>query len=82
MKKSRCSVTDGTSLSLTPDSARNLSSMHASLIRKQLGGLIPPKIATPTILVSLFPLDPLFKQSRSALFFDSPQVLAQVSHPS
>lgn len=27
--------------------------MHASLIRRQLGGLVPPKIATPSHLVSL-----------------------------
>ena len=26
--------------------------MHASLVRRQLGGLIPPKIASPSILVS------------------------------
>jgi F-type H+-transporting ATPase subunit f len=26
--------------------------MHASLIRRQLGGLVPPKVAAPTLLVS------------------------------
>lgn len=26
--------------------------MQPSLIRRQLGGLVPPKVATPTILVS------------------------------
>ncbi|EPQ54882.1 hypothetical protein GLOTRDRAFT_77677 [Gloeophyllum trabeum ATCC 11539] len=26
--------------------------MHASLVRRQLGGLVPPKIATPSILSS------------------------------
>jgi hypothetical protein len=25
--------------------------MHASLIRRQLGGLVPPKIATPKLVV-------------------------------
>lgn len=25
--------------------------MHASLVRRQLGGIIPPKIATPSLLV-------------------------------
>lgn len=30
-----------------------LITMHASLIRRQLGGLIPPKIATPKLVVSL-----------------------------
>lgn len=25
--------------------------MHASLVRRQLGGLIPPKIATPSLVV-------------------------------
>jgi hypothetical protein len=28
-------------------------SMHASLVRRQLSGLVPPKIASPSILVSL-----------------------------
>jgi hypothetical protein len=26
--------------------------MHASLVRRQLSGLVPPKIASPSILVS------------------------------
>ncbi|KAJ8587063.1 hypothetical protein M405DRAFT_742545 [Rhizopogon salebrosus TDB-379] len=26
--------------------------MHASLVRRQLGGIIPPKIATPSLLTS------------------------------
>ncbi|TFK48827.1 hypothetical protein OE88DRAFT_1737592 [Heliocybe sulcata] len=26
--------------------------MHASLVRRQLGGLVPPKVATPSILSS------------------------------
>ncbi|EIN12281.1 hypothetical protein PUNSTDRAFT_130541 [Punctularia strigosozonata HHB-11173 SS5] len=26
--------------------------MHASLVRRQLGGLVPPKVASPTILSS------------------------------
>lgn len=30
--------------------------MHASLIRRQLSGLVPPKIASPSILVSLLSL--------------------------
>ena len=29
--------------------------MHASLIRRSLGGIVPPKIAAPTILVR-FPI--------------------------
>ena len=33
--------------------------MHASLIRRQLGGLIPPKIATPKLVVRLSELDVL-----------------------
>jgi hypothetical protein len=27
------------------------TTMHASLIRRQLGGLVPPKVAAPTLLV-------------------------------
>jgi hypothetical protein len=27
------------------------TTMHASLIRRQLGGLVPPKIAAPSLLV-------------------------------
>ncbi|KAG2359691.1 mitochondrial F1-F0 ATP synthase subunit F of fungi-domain-containing protein [Suillus spraguei] len=26
--------------------------MHASLVRRQLGGIVPPKIATPSLLTS------------------------------
>lgn len=47
-----------------PDSLRNLYTttsiliaMHASLIRRQLGGLIPPKIATPRLVVSSCDID-------------------------
>ena len=29
--------------------------MHATLIRRQLGGLIPPKIATPKLVVRFLP---------------------------
>ena len=31
------------------------NSMHATLIRRQLGGLIPPKIATPKLVVRFLP---------------------------
>ena len=27
--------------------------MHATLIRRQLGGLVPPKIATPNLVVGV-----------------------------
>lgn len=43
-------------IKLLSDLVRNLvciTIMHASLIRRQLGGLIPPKIATPKLVVSL-----------------------------
>lgn len=44
---------------VTPDRARPLftsSTMHASLIRRQLGGLVPPKIATPKLVVCILNL--------------------------
>lgn len=31
--------------------------MHATLIRRQLGGLVPPKIATPKLVVRQISLD-------------------------
>jgi len=36
-----------------PDTTNHLFvlAMHASLIRRQLGGIVPPKIATPSLLV-------------------------------
>lgn len=52
-------VQTATSLS---DPLRTLTStltMHASLIRRQLGGLIPPKIATPKLVVRLSELNVL-----------------------
>lgn len=42
--------------------------MHATLIRRQLGGLVPPKIATPNLVVGILPRfsPPIFPDFLSA----------------
>lgn len=51
--------------------------MHASLVRRQLGGLIPPKIASPGLLVrSLYQKATRKAPAKFVLFYLSLEVLA------
>jgi hypothetical protein len=55
--------------------------MHASLIRRQLGGLVPPKIATPKLVVSVSSvLETIISPLMTWLL--SPEVLVLASVPS
>lgn len=40
-------------LEVTNDKSSTSTAMQPSLIRRQLGGLVPPKVASPTLLVSI-----------------------------